>query len=153
MSSRSTVVSAANSMNDRFSRCEAAQKITLLQQFPRCARTQHKNRMRSTGSKKSFDARTTNVCYQKYRRSFRRARTGKMRTKQTFIASAAGSAYVLVAIGECIWAFYRHAKKLGTLFHFDQCHMRALDIFDQSAAGSRGVAMSDCVDYRLVAFV
>jgi len=43
--------SAVVRMNDRISCRLAAERFTLLQKFPRCERTQHKNRIHSVGSK------------------------------------------------------------------------------------------------------
>jgi hypothetical protein len=47
-------------MNDRFSRRTAAQKFTLLQQFPRCKRTQQKSVTSALGSSVVFAARCMN---------------------------------------------------------------------------------------------
>jgi hypothetical protein len=42
--------SAVVRLNDRFSRRAVAKRFTLLQKFPLCDRTQHKNRIHSLGS-------------------------------------------------------------------------------------------------------
>lgn len=56
------VVSAAARLNVRISRRAAAWRFTLLQQIPRCERTQQKINRSVVGSQSAFAARCAKVC-------------------------------------------------------------------------------------------
>ncbi|CUI99179.1 hypothetical protein TA5114_02051 [Cognatishimia activa] len=55
------VLSAAARMNDRFSLSTAALRFTRVQHFPRCVRSQQKNRIHRMGSFGTFAAFFTKV--------------------------------------------------------------------------------------------